>query len=111
MIGLDYILEHQRNALDTYCNGSFRVEAKDTDVFLINLHITLCHLIKHLEESNMRGNYHRPLPADFETVSVGTKKAVEEALEHLEAALDAPVAMSQFVRDEIQDAINLLRKQ
>lgn len=46
------ILEKQRNCLDVYVAGNERIPKGDLEQFVFATHTTLCHLIKHLDQSD-----------------------------------------------------------
>jgi len=62
----------------------------------------------------MRAVYHRALPSDFETVTVGTKNkyeaAIRGAIENLEQVLTAPVNTPQYARESLEEVVNELRE-
>lgn len=52
MTKLRSILEKQRNCLDVFVAGNERIPKHDLEHFVLATHTTLCHLIKHLDQSD-----------------------------------------------------------
>lgn len=59
MTKLRTILEKQRNSLDVYVAGNERIPKGDLEQFVFATHTTLCHLIKHLDQSDAIDNHLR----------------------------------------------------
>jgi len=52
MSKLRSILDKQRNGLDVFVAGSERIPKGDLEQFVLATHVNLCHLIKHLDQSD-----------------------------------------------------------